>query len=76
MTDGTTSPNPSPSITPADIAPAEIIHVDERSVPCDGGGGPLGHPRVWLRLMGGEATCPYCSRKYILTEGAGDDHGH
>ncbi len=28
----------------------ETIHVDSRTVACDGGDGPLGHPRVWLHI--------------------------
>jgi uncharacterized Zn-finger protein len=56
--------------------PTEIIHVDSRTIACDGGDGPLGHPRVYLRIPGTEVTCPYCSRLYILNEGAGHDSGH
>ena len=56
--------------------PTEIIHVDERTVPCDGGDGALGHPRVFLRIADREVMCPYCSRLYVLNAGAGDDHGH
>ncbi|MFB3134694.1 MAG: zinc-finger domain-containing protein [Rhodospirillales bacterium] len=38
---------------------------------CDGGGGPLGHPKVYLKIGdGGEIVCPYCSRRYILTTDA------
>jgi uncharacterized Zn-finger protein len=66
MPDGATSP----------IAPTETIYVDERSIACDGGGGPLGHPRVWLRIAGQDVICPYCSRQYVLKEGAGGGHGH
>ncbi|HET9018426.1 MAG TPA: zinc-finger domain-containing protein [Acetobacteraceae bacterium] len=69
-----TSPPPvAPQGAPA---PTEIIHVDEAVVACDGGGGPLGHPRVFLRIVGREAMCPYCSRLYVLNEGAGHDSGH
>ncbi len=60
----------------ANATATEIIHVHERSVPCDGGNGALGHPRVWLRIAEREVMCPYCSRLYVLAEGAGDDHGH
>jgi uncharacterized Zn-finger protein len=55
---------------------AEILHVDERIVACDGGDGGLGHPRVFLRIDATNVTCPYCSRHYILNEGAGADTGH
>ena len=34
---------------------------------------PLGHPRVFLHIEDREVVCPYCSRDYILNEGAG--HG-
>ena len=54
----------------------ETIHVDGRVVACDGGLGGLGHPRVWLRIVGKQTFCPYCSRLYVLNEGAGDDDGH
>ena len=64
------------SPTPTD----EIIRVDSRTVACDGGprgeGGALGHPRVFLHIKTREIMCPYCSRLYVLNEGAGHDHGH
>lgn len=49
----------------------ETIPVDSRSAACDGGGGPLGHPRVYLSLgREGRVECPYCSRIYTLRDGA------
>ncbi|MBN8873338.1 MAG: zinc-finger domain-containing protein [Rhodospirillales bacterium] len=57
-------------------APTEIIHVDHRTVPCDGGDGALGHPRVFLYIEDERVMCPYCSRLYILNPGADDGHGH
>lgn len=54
----------------------ETITVDSRVVACDGSGGPLGHPRVWLRIVEQQTYCPYCSRVFVLAAGAGDDHGH
>ena len=56
--------------------PTETIHVDDRTVACDGGDGGLGHPRVFLRIEDHEVTCPYCSRHYVLNEGAGHCSGH
>ena len=45
--------------------------VDSPVVACDGGGGPLGHPRIYLRIgADGVIVCPYCSRRYALREGA------
>lgn len=53
------------------LTPPETIVVDELHVACDGPGGALGHPRVYLNLEGkGEAECPYCDRKYVLKAGA------
>ena len=57
-------------------APTEIIHVDDAVAACDGGDGPLGHPRVFLRIVGQEVMCPYCSRLYVLNAGAGHDLAH
>jgi uncharacterized Zn-finger protein len=56
--------------------PFETITVDTDRVACDGGGGPLGHPKVYLNLgEEGRVECPYCSRTYVLAEGA-DKHAH
>ena len=58
------------------VSPLEIIRVDERTVACDGGAGPLGHPRVYLRIAEMQVSCPYCSRLYVLKEGSGNSDGH
>jgi uncharacterized Zn-finger protein len=55
---------------------SEIIYVDSAVVSCDGGDGALGHPRVWLRIVTHQTMCPYCSRLYVLNEGASPDGGH
>jgi uncharacterized Zn-finger protein len=48
------------------MQPFETIYVDENVVACNGGGGPLGHPRVYLNLSpAGKVECPYCSRLYV-----------
>ncbi len=55
----------------------ETIEVSEPQVACDGGGGALGHPRVFLHIdtdAGNSVTCPYCSRTYVLGHDA--QHGH
>ncbi len=59
-------------------SPTEIIHVDDRTVACDGGDGALGHPRVFLHIEDRlqARLCPYCSRLYVLNEGAGHASGH
>ena len=53
------------------MEPAEIIHVNSTVVGCDGGGGPLGHPKVYLE-MGDEGfvECPYCDQRFVLKAGA------
>jgi len=62
--------------TAAAPAATEILHVDSRTVACDGGVGPLGHPRVYLTIADRQVMCPYCSRLFVLNEGAGDEHDH
>jgi uncharacterized Zn-finger protein len=48
------------------VTPFETIYVEGKIVACNGGGGPLGHPRVYLNLMpAGKVECPYCSRLYV-----------
>lgn len=52
----------------------EVIRVNAKRVACDGGGGGLGHPRVWLNLgEDDQIECPYCSRLYVM---AGSDADH
>ena len=59
----------------AQTSPAdEAIPVESPVVACDGGGGALGHPRVYLNMGDkSEIDCPYCGRHYVLKRGA---HGH
>ena len=59
----------------ADAATFETIHVDDRTVACDGGNTALGHPRVFLHIEEQEVVCPYCSRRYVRNEGAGHGSG-
>ncbi|MCQ8239937.1 zinc-finger domain-containing protein [Rhizosaccharibacter radicis] len=68
---GVSTPNPQ-------LGLVETIVVPSRVVACDGGDGPLGHPRVWLRIVEQQTFCPYCSRLYVLSPDAaeGDDGGH
>jgi uncharacterized Zn-finger protein len=57
--------------------PPEIIEVSEPTVACDGGGGALGHPRVYLSLEAkGEVDCPYCDCRFVLKPGAAASDGH
>ncbi len=51
------------------MAPFETIYIDEMVAACNGGGGPLGHPRVYLNLApAGKTECPYCSRLFVNRE--------
>jgi len=55
----------------------ERIEVKTRTVGCDGGGGALGHPLVYLEIgPPGRIVCPYCSRHFVLADGAAESHGH
>jgi uncharacterized Zn-finger protein len=48
----------------------ETIIVKKSSVSCDGGGGALGHPKIYLEISDdGEIVCPYCSRTFKLADG-------
>ena len=49
--------------------PPETIEVERLNVVCDGGGGALGHPRVYLTLGEGKIECGYCGRMYVLKPG-------
>lgn len=56
MTDMTKTPAP------------EIITVenDTDEVSCDGGGGALGHPKVWYSFEGqDQVECGYCDRLFV-----------
>lgn len=53
------------------------IEVESLVTSCDGGGGALGHPKVSLNLGDEqEVVCPYCSRHYVLAEGANISSAH
>ncbi len=55
--------------------PTETIQVEDVVVACDGGGGALGHPRVYLNIeAGGMVDCPYCGRRYVLKPGTKPHH--
>jgi len=48
------------------MPPFETILIDSTVAACNGGGGALGHPRVFLNLGGdGKIECPYCSRLFV-----------
>lgn len=58
-----------PPENPADNP--EIIYVTDHRIACDGGGGALGHPKVYLEMGQGDfVECPYCDRKFVLKSAA------
>ena len=61
---------------PADpsVDTPEVSYVRTRRIACDGVGGALGHPRVWLE-MGEESfvECGYCDRRFVLTHEQPED---
>ena len=65
-------PNRAPvPIQPDSVPPPEVITVRSRRVACDGVGGALGHPRVWLEMGGDDfVECGYCDRRFVLAAGS------
>ncbi|KAJ1643980.1 hypothetical protein J3B02_002705 [Coemansia erecta] len=49
------------------IAEEPVREVEGRLACCDGGGGPLGHPRVWINLDEGKPeSCSYCGLRFQM----------
>lgn len=43
-----------------------VIVTNDLRVACNGGGGSLGHPQVWLNIgTDSKVICPYCSREFV-----------
>lgn len=55
------------------FSPPEIVLSNSHKVSCNGGGGALGHPKVWYE-MGDEdfVECKYCDRRFVLIGGKED----
>jgi uncharacterized Zn-finger protein len=67
------APNaPTAAAAPEPVGPApETIVIRSRRLACDGVGGALGHPRVWLEMgESGFVECPYCDRRFVLAADA------
>src|SRR5438093_13046545 len=63
-------PRPAAAFSGLAMTPFETVEIDEMVAACaggpGGGGGPLGHPRVFLNLgPEGRVECPYCSRLFV-----------
>ncbi len=57
------------SLTMPEAMP-EIIVTSNRRVSCDGGGGALGHPKVYMDMGQNDfVQCKYCDRRYVLEGG-------
>ena len=60
------------------MEPPKTIEIEQTTVACDGGGGALGHPRVYLHLVaqgdeGLQIDCPYCGIRFRMRAGATAD---
>jgi|GEM_PF-1440413 len=57
------------------IAKSPVVEVDGTLAICDGGGGSLGHPLIYMQLnkvdMTTPVTCTYCGIRYV-----GKPHHH
>ena len=50
-----------------------VVLVDNHRVSCDGGGGALGHPLVWMEIgSDGESVYKYCDKRFVLRGGLKD----
>jgi uncharacterized Zn-finger protein len=58
-------------VSPDAVPPPEVIVVRSKRVACDGVGGALGHPRVWLEMGDADfVECLYCDRRFVLAKGS------
>lgn len=62
------------TIQPRPLAAIDLIHkqpvrwTEKRIVSCDGGGGPLGHPRIFINTDRPQiCACTYCGVPYVST---------
>lgn len=54
-----------------------VVPDDSDEVSCDGGGGALGHPKVWYSFDGQDSTeCGYCDRLFIKERAAAHFRRH
>jgi len=63
-------PNPLSAMALIENEPIRVVH--GRKAVCDGGGGPLGHPKIFINLdKPGPRPCGYCGLRF---EQAPHDH--
>lgn len=60
------------------MQPSETFYVESHETACDGGGGALGHPKVYLYIpeTSGELDCPYCGRNFVYRAAPGAKSAH
>jgi uncharacterized Zn-finger protein len=64
---GNSSPGTSSPGTSSFVDNPEVILVTTKKVACDGGGGALGHPKVWYDMSESDhVECKYCDRVFVL----------
>ena len=57
------------------VPPPEEIVVKTKRVACDGGGGALGHPLVYMDMGDEDAVeCGYCDRRFVRGKKASAYH--
>ncbi len=63
------------TVTAIGAGPApETVMVRSHRIACEGVGGALGHPRVWLEMgAAGFVDCSYCDRRFVATTAVGDE---
>ncbi|KAH9081646.1 ubiquinone oxidoreductase 20 kd subunit [Lactarius deliciosus] len=66
-------PNPLSAMELLANEPVRLIH--GRKAVCDGGSGPLGHPKIYINLdQPGPRSCGYCGLRYEQAPHHGHDH--
>lgn len=49
----------------------ETVSVTTDKIVCDGNGGALGHPRIYMTMgRAGRIDCPYCGKRYVKSKAA------
>jgi len=60
---------PQPAAAIELIAQQPIRYINERIAICDGGGGPRGHPRIYINVdQPGPHPCGYCGLRFAATK--------
>lgn len=69
-----TTPTATPLPEATAFPPPETVIVRSHRIACEGVGGALGHPRVWLETgEAGFVDCSYCDRRFVAATAPGDE---